>query len=395
MQRLRSFFGFTLLLVACGDDTDSKAPDTGSPTTETGEPGDTADPGTDTDTDETATPEPITLGGILSADDNTSVPTQDITVGLFTADIRSEDLLVADLWASTVLSGLSAGDSLDFTLSLAAVPEDDLFYQPSPDGSPSSEVASFLLGAWVDADEDGVADMEEAYVAASMFLLIYCRGAVLPSLEDIGAQDGYNLVELNTDTGSRFSTATPVSDGDTSWEVPANMIHKARGPLSATINPSFSQTATVQLYSVQALLGELDPDDPVAFEMEVEPADAPVDFSIPAPIPDAPTSHFVDVDNEEGAYMDIKMANYKVIAFHDTDGDSAWDEGEDFADSLTAGEESRGLIYIRGTGFLGGLVAERQGASFGWSLYDAAMGSGLDAMTSWSSGVLLDDESDR
>ncbi|MCP4915786.1 MAG: hypothetical protein GY913_02590 [Proteobacteria bacterium] len=284
---------------------------------------------------------------------------------------------------------LALGASRPYQLDVPTLPVDEHYFDWGVSGV--SHGAAYMLGAWFDADSDGeVGEGERLVGGASDVLLVHVIGAT----EELFADgDGWYLVTLDTGSasGEIFSDVFFLDDSYLVYDLEANLLpnHRVGSSLSGQTYQFEGDVRAVlfDLELVQSVWfqGDEPPHDPFFHGAEVHGGNfelAPM--GVPRP------EHLRSIANgQDYTVAGVKVAQFVGFAYRDDDGDETLDlESEQvLATSLTAGDQSTGLVYYEAAGLQAAFLGS-QGLDLGWQLFKTE-GEDGGGITPWSEGMLL------
>lgn len=318
--------------------------------------------------------------GSLSVSSELEVPSDPIAVGLFSLNFGDEPDYSA-AWARVGVAALSAGSSQAFELCLSD-PADEYYQSADADDSDSGgsdgdeEFAGFLVGAWVDADADGGASDGDTVVGTGLTILLHVRGTELSEeAADLGAQFGWNLMEIDWATGDP-TAIVPLTSGAVAYPLDANLLLRDPGPLTGTVESAGSGMASVGLASVSE-----DSQGEMLTVVDVDVSEPGATFEVAVSEP--PESHFEYIP--DGG---VEVAAYIGVAWEDLDDDGEIDimDFEPVVGDSASADPARAVAYIRPVDFTAGFFVAQFGG-VGWQLLE---GTEQDmAVIDWEQGLVL------
>ncbi|MCB9758650.1 MAG: hypothetical protein H6739_02320 [Alphaproteobacteria bacterium] len=332
-----------------------------------------------------------TLSGEVRTAEALLVP-DEAALSLIPAAIGAENLYTDALEPSLTapVSGLGAGQRVDFEISVPSTVEADQLIEIDPQGAPGMMGVVYGLGLWVDEDEDGVATTADSYYGVSGSRLLAWIEAPDPSWADMGATAGYNFLTYDM-ARNRVLGVTPVASTWLSWNLDANLAQVQQAALTAEVErvPTLARRPRLDLYAYQGFQGA---DDPTLTSVSLEETTDPQTVTLELPSPPFPDSHFSDeLDGEDLSALGVRLALYYGVAYDDGDDDGTWDRTGGISEipfSTSADEDGgRAALYITPTSFAAAEVVDVFG-SMGWQLLEYG-GSG-DQTLDWDEGLLLE-----
>jgi len=352
------------------------------------------DLGEDTDTptpETTPIPEPptIALSGALTIPEDVVMPAGEVTV---VALLLDEDFGFGEVQASVALGAVVPGGSVPYTLELPEEPADALYFQDTD--NPEMEVAAFVIGAYMDADADGLPGPDDHYVGLAFESLVaHVRGTLPAEAIEDGVASGWNHV-----VGEDASL--PFTDALSGLDIEATLLEVERSAglafeVLAATDGGPPGTVRVDLYSSNGYFGT-EPAEPTLASVEIARSGGGEEGSLPDSLPAPPDDHY-SVDLGDGPQVGIEIALYSALSYVDEDGDGVWsgdfyDEAVLASSDAVAAEDHVLVMHVRATGFEAAFLGHLIGG-MGWTLLrEGADPEAEPIRVSWADGVLLDDQ---
>jgi hypothetical protein len=339
--------------------------------------------GSDSDSD-VSTPDQPTLGGTLAATLN--APSGEVTFAVMPVTWVEDSspgaddggLVVEEAWQTTS-SGSLADGAVTFAFDWPGEPPDETFV---PTGNNSAEeTATFMLGAFVDADESGDRNEGDLLLGATLEYLIYLRGELSDESFESGAKtDSWHLVAYD-EAGLASLVVLDAATGYDAWELDPNLLARQPSDLPVTVVDDYGPGVELSLVSMGIGLGDDAPKEVIISTISLDTSGGNA-TGVFADIPAPPDDHFgLDLDPDappdEGPPPGISMAAFLALAWSDNNNDAVLDLNTDplFGSSHET-EPTVMLMYIKPTDFQGVLVPLYWGIDFGWTLIDVTEDAG-------------------
>ena len=309
------------------------------------------------------------LEGQISVGAGRQLPEGAIRVGAWSVDLEADE--PGPMGAASFLGGTADPLSADAGVALrfcvpAVAPEADLRGEEG-----SVKLATYLVGAWSDADANDEVGLPEPIVGVQRDMLTYVSGEV----PEIGLTEGWHWMELDFENDGEILGITALSES-ASLDFSGSALPLFREALQGSITPATGNTDTrVGLVNTTGLFG---PDqDPATRELETVSVDgtaAGTTFSLTASFSAAPPADHILPYGEDNIGVDL--AAYFVIAYGDNDSDGGFDF--DGGDSLYAGSHLEGgdapdprfVAWVRPTNMLAALYLDVLEVPSGWQVAD-------------------------
>lgn len=281
-----------------------------------------------------------------------------------------------EIWRHQAFTGLRDQQPVAFDFELPDRPAEHLFQRPRGHWA-GLEVAPFVVGAFEDANHDGVPGKLELLVGTYPRVLAYVR----PRGDDIqGAWMWLDDAEHGFRTGPEAGEM--LHRGSNLIDLSANLVHEWPDALGARLADVERGPLQVDVFSVAG------PADPALTTHEVLPGVAASRFVLHDPVRLPTRDHISGTLALHGGQAVADLCDYTVIAYHDRDGDQMWDF---FADDVVgashvAGEHSRIVRFTNPTNLAAGLLPD---LGSGWSLVSWEEDH-AGFTVPWDAGVVID-----
>lgn len=336
-------------------------------------------------------PEPeFRLEGRLDFPADVALPVGDVRVALVRADLRNLDVPLLDgVWAQESLGTATTGEPLDFELVLDRVPDDREFYAPDP-AYPEFEVASYMVGAYVDRNGNDRPDAEDQLVGSTWDLLVRARGERPEDDDELVLEEGWNVVRLEHDTRSHdIVDNIPENRHEEDFVLSANLLPPQTEDLTGVIAPNLGGRVAIDLYSMKQIYTGARPANATLRQITADATQASAPFRFQAPLPTPPADHFFTA-YEDRVFYGVEAAIALAVAYDDTNANGHFDPDSEawYGTTLDAGGRSRLIVYLRPLDFTAIAYDEILGQAAGWMLLDAT--GDADKWVGWDTGVTID-----
>ena len=348
------------------------------------------DPVGDDDDDTNPTPpvDMVTLSGSVVIPVNAVVPAGDIVVVALSLDA---EFALGAVQGSVHVGAIAPGGSAEYSLQLPEEPAEDLYFQD--EDSPETEIAAYMIGAYIDADGDGQPGPSDHYVGLAFTDVIgHVRGVLSDEAIDDGAELGWNHVVGEDDI-------LPFANSLAGLDVEANILEipPSEGLPFEVVPPTDvgpAGSVRVDLYSSNGYFG-VAPADPTLVSVDIARGSGSIAGVLPHPLPAPPDDHY-STDLGDGPIEGVEIALYSGLAYVDGDSDGAW-SGDFYDEAVIASSDGVletdriTILHIRATGFQAAFLGELFGG-VGWTLFREGPDPEAEPISlSWDDGIVLDD----
>lgn len=316
--------------------------------------------------DSAGTTSALTLTGTLQPVDDMLLLATEATIGLVEVLETSNAIPTTGRTLTTIdpVSVPMAGQATSFVLPLPDQP--DASWLTVPEGTQDFYTATFIVGAWEDADGDDSPDPSETMVAASPTLLVWVEGEVPESYASVGFEPGWNRM-LRSYLEGGGATANPVTEGwAASFSLATNLL-----PIRPSTLEGESPVTVADTVSILGFVGSCDGAREYG-TYATGSISTSGEFSIDMPS-DPPGSEWdtTDLLDDCGTSpverYDLEGSAFEVVSYRDLSGDGVFDQATEPAlTSSTSGDPASVLVYLRPIGLLAFVYTE-VGGRMGWN----------------------------
>jgi len=330
--------------------------------------------------------EGFVIQGLLDLDPDLATMGDRVNIGLVQLHNSSDGATLGDTLVSTSQISLpEVGHREQWELAVPAQLDDD--WLGALDVGVDSG-AEFMLGAWIDDDQDWAFDEGEMVVGAREELLVYVAGDPGVDLSAAGYAAGWNQVWRDL-LDPEEPGAAQVVDGSAQSELvlTTNLYPRLRTSLHGEVALE-GESAAVAVRDYVGFCEEERRGDTftgaavVNHEFYIPFAEEPLDTRYDS------TTLLDDCGTSGVPIVGVRGAIFDVVSFEDSDGDGNFDTDEDIHISSTGGDSGSVLVYLWPNDF-SAVAYLSMGGNMGWGRI-AIGGVGLADFVEWEPLLLAE-----
>ncbi len=313
--------------------------------------------------------------------ERTEITTDRLTVGLVAMDITAFPTGFGPVLGSTEISGLQSADTA-FEFHVSDAPPDESLHYIWPDTAPEAEAGLYLLIAWDERDDVPGPSDGDSLVGVAPQIIGYLRGRIETSLYAAGAEEGWNLFDLDLHGGfGALTSAVPFAGDLNGFPLSANLLPHQPSTLTGRVEWGGSRpdgTVRVWMLTAAECVG-LDPYTVYA-QTTVKGDDT---FTFDGSLSEPGDAWLVTAGRDcvgSDSYIDISFAPFGIWALSETN---------EYWSSLT-GDDAVAPIYGRAEGPGAALYPLYGWPGMGWQLLEeSASSGGAPTFRDWDEGLVL------
>lgn len=332
--------------------------------------------------------ERIVLRGTIEATNATlTLPTQPITVAILQIDFDEQE--DGATWVSTEIGVLTSGAGLDYEFELPAEGPGDVDFAVNESGD---STVTLLLGAFVDTNENGQRNVNEALVGVAEPFLLYVE-SVGDSGTEVGVSLGWNTLFLHLDTsGEPISSANPFANNEAVVDFGPNLIipepSTALG-FQCSDNPTTEDALQVDLFATLAF-EQWNLPTPTLSSAGLLGSNNMFHGSFQHPLPSPPVEHYSALDSE-APISPIYMATYVGLVYQDRNANLAYDAlTDDYVGISETEEGSQFIARFVPTSFSAHPFIHLLEFPIGWTILQGTDSDEDMTVIDWDEGLSLD-----